>query len=391
MEKYRILSVIFGLISMTVCAQSIQVSLEDVNQREFKELLQVQGSVEAVNIARVSPRISGPIEAIYVKEGDKVEAGKTKLFVIDPLKLEKNLEIRKQEVVIARLALKEKEAQLKQVSADYEKSKIDAKRARLLWEDRSTSQDNYEKAQLKFKVSEANFEHVNTLIDLSREQLAKAQIALTIAEKDYSDSTVYSPITGIVSEKLQEPGEMAAAGKPIIIVKDPKDTEVTAFLPAEYYHKVMEDSTPVKINNPLIIPDNKEKKEDNSEDAKVTYKSPDISTDLRTFKIKCHTIKESKFMVPGGLANLTLVLSTRSGLAVPTSSIVNRDGSKAIFIAENGKAKLIKVSIGLENDGYTEVTSEQLKDGDKVKVIVIGQHMVNDGSSININVSNGAK
>ena len=377
MEKYRILSVIFGLISMTVCAQSIQVSLEDVNQREFKELLQVQGTVEAVNIARVSPRISGPIEAIYVKEGDKVEAGKTKLFVIDPLKLEKNLEIRKQEVVIARLSLKEKEAQLKQVSADYEKSKIDAKRARLLWEDRSTSQDNYEKAQLKFKVSEANFEHVNTLIDLSREQLAKAQIALTIAEKDYSDSTVYSPLTGVVSEKLQEPGEMAAAGKPIIIVKDPKDTEVTAFLPAEYYHKVTVGETPVNIKSFIDIP----------EEAKVTYKSPEISPELRTFKIKCHTLNDSKFMVPGGLANLTLVLETRSGLAVPTSALVNRNNSKAVFIAENGKAKLVKVSVGLENEGYTEVTSSQLKAGDKV--IVVGQHMVNDGSSIA--VSNGAK
>ena len=377
MEKYRILSVIFGLISMTVCAQSIQVSLEDVNQREFKELLQVQGTVEAVNIARVSPRISGPIEAIYVKEGDKVEAGKTKLFVIDPLKLEKNLEIRKQEVVIARLSLKEKEAQLKQVSADYEKSKIDAKRARLLWEDRSTSQDNYEKAQLKFKVSEANFEHVNTLIDLSREQLAKAQIALTIAEKDYSDSTVYSPLTGVVSEKLQEPGEMAAAGKPIIIVKDPKDTEVTAFLPAEYYHKVTVGETPVNIKSFIDIP----------EEAKVTYKSPEISPELRTFKIKCHTLNDSKFMVPGGLANLTLVLETRSGLAVPTSALVNRNNSKAVFIAENGKAKLVKVSVGLENEGYTEVTSSQLKSGDKV--IVVGQHMVNDGSSIA--VSNGAK
>ena len=377
MEKSTVLSVIFGLISMTVCAQSIQVSLEEVKQREFKELLQVQGTVEAVNIARVSPRISGPIEAIYVKEGDKVEAGKTKLFVIDPLKLQKNLEIRKQEVVIARLALKEKEAQLKQVSADYEKSEIDAKRARLLWEDRSTSQDNYEKAQLKFKVSEANFEHVNTLIDLSREQLAKAQIALTIAEKDYSDSTVYSPLTGVVSEKLQEPGEMAAAGKTIVIVKDPNDTEVTAYLPAEYYHKVNVENTPVKVKSFLEIP----------EDARVTYKSPEISPELRTFKIKCHTLNNSKLMVPGGLANLTLVLETRSGLAVPTSSLVNRDGSKAVFIAENGKAKLIKVKVGLENEGYTEVTSEQLKAGDKV--IVVGQHMVNNGSSIA--VSNGAK
>ncbi len=207
--------------------------------------------------------------------------------------------------------------------------------------------------------------------------MAKAQIALTIAEKDYSDSTVYSPLTGVVSEKLQEPGEMAAIGKPIVIVKDPNDTEVTAYLPAEYYLKVTVEDTPVQVKSFMEIP----------EDAKVTYKSPEISPELRTFKIKCHTLNESKFMVPGGLANLTLVLETRSGLAVPTSSIVNRDGSKAIFIAENGKAKLVKVTVGLENEGYTEVTSSLLKPGDKV--IVVGQHMVNDGSSIA--VSNGAK
>ena len=92
-------------------------------------------------------------------------------------------------------------------------------------------------------------------------------------------------------------------------------------------------------------------------------------------------------MVPGGLANMTLVLETHSGLAVPTSSLVNRNNSKAIFIAENGKAKLIEVKVGLENEGFTEVTSSQLKVGDKV--IVVGQHMVNDGSSVS--VSNGAK
>ena len=148
-------------------------------------------------------------------------------------------------------------------------------------------------------------------------------------------------------------------------------------MPAEFYHKVTVENTPVKVKSFLDIP----------EDAKVTYKSPEISPDLRTFKIKCHTLNDSKLMVPGGLANLTLVLETRSGLAVPTSALVNRDNSKAIFIEENGKAKLVKVSVGLENEGFTEVTNSQLKIGDKV--IVKGQHMVNDGTSVS--VSNGAK
>lgn len=373
MKKLYFISVLLVFICcMAVYSQSVPVTLEKISEREFKELLEVQGSVEATNIARVSPRISGAIEAIHVKEGDKVVSGESKLFVIDPLKLEKTLEIRKQEVVIARLALKEKEAQMKQVVADLEKSKLDANRARLLWEDNSTSQDNYEKAQLKLKISEAGFEHTQTLIDLSREQLAKAQIALTIAEKDFSDSTVYSPLTGVVSEKLQEPGEMAAAGKPIIIVKDPKDTEVTAYIPAEYYHKIEVGKTPVQIRSFLDIPD----------EAEVTYKSSEISPDLRTFKIKCHTIKANSIMVPGGLANLTLILSSRQGLAVPTSAIVNRNNGKAIFIADNGKAKLVKVEVGLENEGYSEIFSKELKIEDKV--IVKGQHTVNQGQAIEV-------
>ncbi|MFA5597861.1 MAG: hypothetical protein WDA26_09860, partial [Pusillimonas sp.] len=144
----------------------------------FEDRLELQGTVEAVNVARVSPRIPGPIDEIFVKEGDRVEANKTKLFVIDPLKLEKNLEINRQNLVIAALSLKEKEARMKQAAADLEKSRVDAERFRLLWEDKSTSQDNYEKAQLKFKVSEATVEHIQTLIDLDREQHKKAALAL---------------------------------------------------------------------------------------------------------------------------------------------------------------------------------------------------------------------
>ena len=37
---------------------------------------------------------------------------------------------------------------------------------------------------------------------------------------------------------------------------------------------------------------------------------------------------------------------------------------------------------GLENDGYTEVYSSDLKTGDKV--VVKGQHMINDGQYVTV-------
>ncbi len=357
----------------------IQVSGEKIIYRELLEILRAQGNVEAKNVARVSPRISGPIDAIFVKEGDQVEAGKTRLFVIDPLKLEKNLEIRRQETIIAGLSLKEKETRLKQALADFEKARRDVNRSQLLWEDKSTSQDNLEKAQLKLRVSETALEHIRTLIELDREQLKKAEIALDIAEKDFADSTVLAPLSGRISTKLQEPGEMATPGKPILIIKDPDNTEVSAYMPAEYYHLVEVDSTPVIIKS----------YNSNEIETVVTFKSPEISTELRTFQIKCPIKQGQKSPVPGTLVDLRLVLSRKRSLAVPATAILNRDNGKVIFVVTEDRARMVRVATGIEYEGFCEIVAENLKEGDIV--VVKGQHLLNDGQNIQLQTDRGVK
>ena len=372
-------AIIFAAGAQSLEAQSLVVTTTPVTARTFSETLRVQGNVDSASIARVSPRIPGPIEAIFVNEGDAVEANKTRLFVIDPVKLEKNLEIRRQELTIARLAIKEKEARLKQAEADLEKSKQDANRSRLLWEDNSTSQDNYEKAMLKLKVSETTIEHIKTLIALDREQLKKAELALVIAEKDFADSTVLAPISGRISQKLQETGEMATPGKPILLIKDPDNIEVSAYLPAEYYHRVEKGRTKIAIRSYAGA----------EIKTAVSFKSPEISPDLRTFQIKCRVSDPDKLLVPGALAEVTILLAEKNGLAVPAATILNRDNGKAIFRIEENRARMIMITTGLENDGFYEVTTvdqaDSLKQGDQI--ISGGQHLINDGQQIQIQKS----
>ena len=72
-------------VNCQASAEKLPVSVLIIEEKEFTEQLRVQGNAESASIARVSPRIPGPIEAIFVKEGDAVEANKTRLFVIDPL------------------------------------------------------------------------------------------------------------------------------------------------------------------------------------------------------------------------------------------------------------------------------------------------------------------
>jgi multidrug efflux pump subunit AcrA (membrane-fusion protein) len=360
------------LLPLSIAAKEIAVAVKPVTTKVFAECLQIQGSAEAVNTAKVSARIPGPIEAVFVEEGDQVEAGVTCLFQIDSVKLQKNVEIRKQELAIARYSLKEKEAQRKQAVADLEKARLDFDRFRLLWEENSTSKDNYEKIQLKHRMSELTVEHVQAIIDLAGEQLKQAELAVRIAEKDFADSKVYAPISGRVIARMQEPGEMAAPGIPILLIKDLKEVEVKAYLPAEYYHRVIPGSTTVEISTRASRPT----------ETVITYKSPVIDPALRTFQIKCSSLAHESQMIPGELVELNVLLLRREGLAVPDNAILQREQSRIVFIVENGKARMVKVTCGLENDGMTEVFSDQLKP--EMQLISQGQYLLNDGQPVKI-------
>jgi len=79
--------------------------------------------------------------------------------------------------------------------------------------------------------------------------LEKARAALSAAEADLSDSRLYAPITGRVTTKISEPGEVIAAGTPIFTLIDLDRLFLRVFLPTDKAGKV-------KIGNSArILPD----------------------------------------------------------------------------------------------------------------------------------------
>ena len=65
---------------------------------------------------------------------------------------------------------------------------------------------------------------------------------------------------------------------------------------------------------------------------------------------------------------------------VPTSSIIRRSGEDYVFRVEGDKAKLVKISKGLEQELFTQVTG--LKPGDKI--VSQGQSTLEDGTPVKI-------
>lgn len=340
--------------------------------RVFEDRVTVQGTLESKYTTLVSALVPGTLEEIFVDEGDIVVAGQTPLFQTDALKLEKALEVSRQDLAMARLGRKERAAYQERIVADFEKAKIDYERHQLLYENKSISIDALEQQQSRYRQAVAMCKHAQSLLDTAVEQEQQAESALAIAEKSLKDTLVVAPLNGVVSLRFLEPGEMANAGTPVLKIEDPSVIEASAYLPAQYFARVTPGETKIRVKAYEVEVDERV----------VSFKSPTINPKLRTFEVKCLIEQPPAGVVSGAMADITVLFDQRSGLGVPKEAIQIREDRSAIFAVEDGIARLYPVETGIETGGMVEVRGEGLREG--LEIVTMGQFHVEDGSAVQV-------
>ena len=352
--------------------QGVPVVLTQVKMLDFEENLVVQGNLEAKNLAMVSPRITGTIEEIFVNEGDTVIAGATKLFRIDSIKLQKVVDIEKQNMKVSMYERLEEEANLERVRADFNKAQIDYQRYNRLYLKKTITENEFELQESRYNQAKASLKHASTLVDLKAQLEKQAKLNFEIAKKDLKDSLVYAPISGKVVTRLSESGEMGQPGKPIIRLEDTTLIEVSAFLPAQFYNKIILDKTNMRV----IVNGH------NLKEQLITYKSPVINPKFRTFEIKCILNRPPNDVVPGAMANIEVVLQKRKSLGIPSEAIQIRNDRSVVFIVSEATAHMIEVESGIQTDGWVEIIKGDLHE--KKPVVTMGQFLLNEGTAVKI-------
>lgn len=359
--------------SGTEPVERVSVEAEAVQSMPFEQTIKVSGMVAAEMTAGVSARIPGVLDEICVNEGDRVEAGQTVLFRTDALKVNKALEIAEKQLAVAECAVREREAYRDQVKADYDKAELDVERYRRLYhDDHAVSTNTYELQESRFKQAEAALKHADVLVELNREQLEQARSNVSIARKDCSDSRVTSPVSGLVFRRNKESGEMAEMGKPVIEIYNDDSMEISAFLPQELYQQIVPGQTCARVRiGPIDLGQRL-----------ITYKSPSIDSRLRTFEIKTRVDDPPDGVVPGALAEMTVILQTRTGPGVPAGSVLDRATGQVIFVVENNVAKMIPVRTGYETGSHIEIVDGPIPAG--AMVVTLGQNLLNDGDAVEV-------
>jgi len=222
------------------------------SRRDASSELRVSGHVEATEV-RIAAKVGGRLEALAVKEGDEVKAG-AEVARIDTVDIRLALETARAERGQAeaewklRLAgprreeIDESEALADQRRADFEAAELDSKRMQGLLDSgsgtpkarddalarRDSAAAALRAAQERFKKLKAGTRKEE--IAAARARLEAAQARITQLEQQVHDSVVLAPVSGIVTEKLSEQGELIPAGTPLMIVTDLAGAWLTTYV-----------------------------------------------------------------------------------------------------------------------------------------------------------------
>lgn len=307
--------------------QTAAVSVEKVSKRIAKNQVEIVGTVQAVEQAKISSKISGNIIKLPVKLGSRVE--KDELLA----------ELRAGEIV----------AQVQQAKAQLEQA-----------------ERNLAREEKLLKKNAATSENVSTLRETTSIASGAYQEALTML--NYSRIT--APFSGMITRKLANIGDLATPGAPLLYLEEENNLQVLTDIPEAMILRIQKGDT-LLISIPSV---------DLTVQGIVAEVSPTADPSSRTAPIKLR-IPPNPQLRSGQFARVTIAMDQMATLTVPDSAIVPFGQMSRVFVEDQGKAHLRLVRVGSREQGYSEILSGL---SENESVITVGNKNLVDGQPVSI-------
>jgi HlyD family secretion protein len=406
----RILIILSGCIGITALVivtksckgnDATKVSAEKVNKRSITEIVSASGKIQPEKEVKISSDVSGEIVEIYVKEGDKVTKGML-LCKINPDIYQSSLERVNAGVNISKAQLEGAKAQESQALANFENAKSVFERQKKLMDQNAISQQEFEAAKAQYESAKANLQSTKESISSALYQVKSSEASAKEASSNLNKTNIYAPVDGVVSKLNKEKGERVVGTvqmdgteimrlanlaemeveidvneNDILRVKkeDTADIEVDAFSKRKFKGIVTEvaNSASNLVGNSIDQVTNYKVKirvlqESYKDLVKVDNTSPfrpgmSATVDIKTKKsinvlsipIMSVTAKEDTSDVKKKKENEDDGLQVTNNILDKTEAKEAKEKKEYVFIVDNGEAKIVEITTGIQDNTYIEV------------------------------------
>lgn len=326
---------------------AIPVEVQKPTRGHISAYFESRTRIEAEADVEVASQGSGRCLEVMAEEGDTVARGD----------------------VLARLDKEEAEANYRQNQIQVQKQKIDYERAKEAYQAGLMPQADYESARFAYEQGQASLE-------VQRVQL--------------ENLTITAPISGIVSARNVQVGQLVSSGTPVFKIVDPETFKIVIKPPEKDLHRLrMGQEAEVTVD---ALPDN-------AFVAHVSRINPSVDPVSGTIKVTLTFGKGQPVerLLASAFSRVRLVMDTHEDtLLLPKDAVVEENARKYVYIVEPAEvadgdaapegddrlvARRVEVQIGFEDANQVEVLEGV--DADSV-VVVLGQYNLKDNVDVRV-------
>jgi HlyD family secretion protein len=369
-----ILVLIIGLVAATRGGGKIDPSkLAKVEKGDLAKSVVATGKIQPVTNVEVKSKASGIVQSLLVDYGDQVKKGQI-LAELDKQQIMAQVNQQRATLEAAEAAAHAAEADLEHARFDaqgpdvpmlkraYERAQQMAKDGVVSPSALDDAQKNYELAVNKQELGKANVVSATAKLRQAQAQVAQAKAQLAEKEEEYRNSTIISPIDGIV---LSRDVEVGSAVSSILVLGSSATLVMTLGDTREVYVKGKVDESDIgKVEPGRQARIKVESYKDRTFDGKVTKISPlGVEKDnVTTFEVRVSIDNAKGELKSQMTANAEIILEEHKGvLMIPEASLIYDKDRKAFVeipdsSSKDGKKK-VPVTVGISNGSKTELLS----------------------------------
>jgi RND family efflux transporter MFP subunit len=212
----------------------------------------------------------------------------------------------------------------------------------------------------------------------SQQELDNAKLQLDVAEtnlKNLSENTfLLSPITGMVTARNYDEGDMYSGQMPLMTVMQITPVQLKINVSESFYSKV-KTGMPVDVKVEVFG--------DEKFIGKVTLIYPIIDERTRTFGVEIKVNNMNSKIRPGMFARVKMNFGNAKHVVVPDMAVIKQSGSaeRFVYVYADGKVSYRKVELGQRLGAEYELLSG-LENGETV--VLSGQSKLNDGVEVEV-------
>jgi HlyD family secretion protein len=393
-KRHRVWSAIIALVVLFVLYRALRPTphayeyvSETVTRGEVLRKVSASGKVRALNTIKVGTEVSGQVTKVYVDFNSPVKAGQV-LAEIDSTRVRARVQQSEAQVALARAGLQQTVANVARSQSELEIQQRDFARQKALADRGFVSKAGLDLAQSKLNSARNALQVALAQTQSGNAQIRQGTAELSSARLDLNRTVIIAPASGVIINKLVEPGTTVAASfqTPNLfeIAADTTKMQVEASVDEADIGQIVEgqnvtftvDSYPNDVFRAKV---------------RQVRKAPVETQNVVSYLVIIDVNNADGKLLPGMTANVEIITGAKANaLRVPTNALrfrpklADRGAAKKETPAAPGKKETSgptlylagpdpyrptkkQVQIGLQGDDYTEVTSG-IKAGDKILV-----------------------